>query len=152
MYLIPDADTVTRAMSSADSSLWMRVIETASPFVVTFIVGWLINSLRVKRRVRRSELASKEQFDGIQATFNTAISSLTANITTQLDNMRTATDKRLDGQERHLNAVAQEVWGAQKTNGMRGDVRQLKEDSKKQGELLVKIGTQVEMIARNLAS
>jgi hypothetical protein len=129
-------------------SVWRTVLDTGAPYIVSVGAGWIGSSLRLGRKIRRMQSANSEQTEKLEATFTKALNKLSEDIGTELRTMREDIDERLEQDATRLNEVAQELWGAQRNNGIRGDIRKLKEDSETQGRLLVQISTTVEMLAR----
>lgn len=132
--------------------LWKTVTDSGAQYVIAIGLGWLGSSLRLGRKIRRTAEANKQQLKDVEDTFQHAINELTTQITTKLESLGTEMGERIEESDRRINELAQEVWGVQQKNGMRGDIRKLKEDSEAQGKILVRIATQVDMILSRLPS
>jgi hypothetical protein len=143
----------TASQASLAATTWKTVAATAVPYLITGALGWLGSSLRLGRKIRRSDKANKEHADETEKRFTHALTELTERVTEQLETMKSDIDERLHASTTRIDEIAQEVWGAQKTNGMRGDIRKLKQDSEQQGKVLAGIDAKVDMlIARSIGS
>jgi hypothetical protein len=140
-------ELVTEAPAAA-LPLWRAILDTAAPYIVSVGAGWIGSSLRFGRKIKHMQAANLAKTDKLEDTFTKALDKLSEDIGTELRTMRKDIDERLEQDTTRLNEVAQELWGAQRNNGIRGDIRKLKEDSETQGRLLVQISTTVEMLAR----
>ena len=145
--LVIDSSTVVHASAPA----WpLRVVTFVAPYLMAGFVGWVGSSVRFGRKLRRVQDQAKAQMQGVEATFTAAMSELTTTLTEKMDTMRSDIDTRLHEGDREMQALAQEVWGAQRANGLRGDIRKLQEQSASQQQLLVRIDTQMGAILDRL--
>lgn len=100
--------------------------ESALAYLATAFLGWLASRLLVGRRLAKLEAAHA----------------------TSLIDMEKRIMEKLNGLAADHAALAQEVWGAQQQNGLRGEVETVKAMQQRHGETLASIKAMLEVLLK----
>ena len=111
--------------------------ESALAWLATALLGWLASRVLMGRRVAKLEAAQ-----------GTSLAQLKEAYETSLTEMEERIMEKLNGLAADHAALAQEVWGAQQQNGLRGDVAKIKDLQQRHGETLASIKAMLEVVLK----
>ncbi|GAB1345032.1 hypothetical protein [Gemmatimonas sp.] len=100
--------------------------ESALAYLATALVGWLASRVLVGRRIAQLESSHERS----------------------LTEMEERIMEKLNGLAADHAALAQEVWGAQQQNGLRGEVAKIKDLQQRHGETLASIKAMLEVLLK----
>lgn len=116
--------------------------ESGLAYGFTLILGWIVSQLFVGKRLKKHEEAMKDQHHAQRDELAVSIEDLGKTIAS----IREEILLRVEKNEHAHQSVAQEVWGAHETNGIRGDVKLLKDEVSGYGRALSSIDAKMEIL------
>lgn len=101
--------------------------------------SYVVSAIQFSRREKRRESRQVARMDTMEKALTTLITNSESAMKTHITRLEEKHRDRIEAVEGESRSLAQEMWGAQRNNGMRGDVKAIQAEIGQHGRMLAEI-------------